>query len=50
MPSVSGVLPQAKLSIALRRLAWVGSASSSSKMARGSMASRAEVTTVFSSE
>ena len=50
MPSVPGALLQAKLSIALRRSVRVGSAFSSSMMGRGSMALRAEVTTVFSLE
>ena len=50
MPSIPGALPQAKLLIALLSSASVGSASSSSMMGRGSMASRAEATTVFSLE
>ena len=39
MPSVPGALPQAKLSIALLSFSSVGSASKSSIIGRGSMAS-----------
>ena len=41
MPSVPGALPQAKLSIALLSSSSVGSASKSSMIGRGSMASNA---------
>ena len=50
MPSVSGALPQAKLSIALLSSSSVGSAFKSSMIGRDSVASNAESTTLFSLE
>ena len=48
MPSAPGALPQVKLSIALLSSSSVGSASKFSMIDRGSIASNAESTALFS--
>ena len=50
MPAAPGALPKAQLSIALLSSSSVCSASKSSMIDRGSMASNAESTTLFTLE